>query len=123
MSKWCFFFSSVGLFLKLLLCQVADGIFLFVFPPSNFRTPWISSGVPHRSGNKCAFMDFFVYFSMSQQMPQDATQGRYELQIVGTGGLEIVSQTLPLTFESQGFVILVQSDKAIYKPGQTSEYM
>ncbi|XP_038068453.1 CD109 antigen-like isoform X2 [Patiria miniata] len=45
----------------------------------------------------------------------------YKLRIEGSGGL-VFSQTEELTFSPSSFSILVQSDKAIYKPGQTVHF-
>ena len=55
-------------------------------------------------------------------MPSDATAGTYMLKVAGTGGgITAFEESKNLVFKREGFAILVQSDKAIYKPGQTSK--
>ena len=55
-------------------------------------------------------------------MPSDATAGTYMLKVAGTGGgITAFEESKSLVFKREGFAILVQSDKAIYKPGQTSK--
>ena len=46
----------------------------------------------------------------------------YVLHILGTGGLDI-NQTKYIGFREKGLSIYIQTDKAIYKPGQKSELM
>ena len=56
-------------------------------------------------------------------MPSDATAGSYNLKVAGTGtGVTDFEESKSLVFKREGFAILVQSDKAIYKPGQTSKF-
>ncbi|XP_022083908.1 CD109 antigen-like isoform X2 [Acanthaster planci] len=54
-------------------------------------------------------------------MPADEQGDSYKLRIEGSGGLEF-SQTEDLKFSPKSFAILVQTDKAIYKPGQTVHF-
>ncbi|XP_071785161.1 CD109 antigen-like isoform X2 [Asterias amurensis] len=58
---------------------------------------------------------------MTIQVPEHLTVNRFKLQIEGSGGL-IFSQIKYLHYSSSSFAILVQSDKAIYKPGQTVHF-
>ncbi|XP_041473602.1 CD109 antigen-like isoform X2 [Lytechinus variegatus] len=56
------------------------------------------------------------------QIPVTASAvGEYSLSVLGTGGL-MINQTESLHFNIDHFSIFVQSDKAIYKPGQTVHY-
>ena len=43
----------------------------------------------------------------------------YFLKVTGTGGLEFENYTQGIRFEEKSSSVLVQTDKAIYKPGQT----
>ena len=56
-------------------------------------------------------------------MPGDAMSGSYtyRLKVASLSGNLFFEETKDLTFKRQGFSIMVQSDKAIYKPGQTSK--
>ncbi|XP_072019177.1 CD109 antigen-like [Amphiura filiformis] len=56
---------------------------------------------------------------LTLQMPSVATAGAYSLKVSATGQQLAFEETQDLTFKREGFAILVQSDKAIYKPGQT----
>ena len=49
-------------------------------------------------------------------------QASYELSVNGTGGLQF-SEKSYIQFREKGFSIYIQTDKGIYKPGQTGEYL
>ncbi|KAK6186300.1 hypothetical protein SNE40_008365 [Patella caerulea] len=51
------------------------------------------------------------------QIPIDATEGAYSLVVSGTGGLTFTNETT-VERESQNALLLIQTDKAIYKPNQ-----
>ncbi|XP_071958012.1 CD109 antigen-like [Antedon mediterranea] len=56
------------------------------------------------------------------QVPDGASaSGTYKLQVLGTGGVTF-NEEKTLKFVSKGFSIYIQTDKAIYKPGQTIKY-
>ncbi|XP_071786205.1 CD109 antigen-like isoform X2 [Asterias amurensis] len=58
---------------------------------------------------------------MTIQVPEHLITDTFKLQIEGSGGLTF-SQIEDLHFSPSSFAILVQSDKAIYKPGQTVHF-
>ncbi|XP_076446304.1 CD109 antigen-like [Babylonia areolata] len=55
------------------------------------------------------------------QLPTDLPTGRYELHVAGTGGLTFTNKT-HVTFSAKAKSVLVQTDKAMYKPGQTVNF-
>lgn len=56
------------------------------------------------------------------QVPANLHSGSYKLHIQGTGhGLHFQNQT-DLTFERKSISIFIQTDKAMYKPGQTVHF-
>ncbi|XP_070574483.1 CD109 antigen-like [Ptychodera flava] len=54
-------------------------------------------------------------------LPPTAEPGGYSLSVVGEGGLDFENST-NINLESKGMSILIQTDKAIYKPGQTVKF-
>ncbi len=58
---------------------------------------------------------------MTIQVPEGVTGNMFKLRVEGSGGLTF-NQTEDLEFSPSSFSILVQSDKAIYKPGQTVHF-
>ena len=57
-------------------------------------------------------------FDCLLQVPDNLHSGSYKLHVQGTGGLHFQNET-DLTFESKSISIFIQTDKAMYKPGQT----
>ena len=55
------------------------------------------------------------------QLPRSLNSGGYELRVRGTGGLTFTNKTR-ITFNSKAKSVLVQTDKAMYKPGQKGEW-
>ncbi|XP_050399700.2 CD109 antigen isoform X3 [Patella vulgata] len=55
--------------------------------------------------------------TLTFQIPTDATEGAYSLKVMGTGGLTFTNETT-VERESQNALLLIQTDKAIYKPNQ-----
>lgn len=51
------------------------------------------------------------------QIPADLKTGSYELHVAGSGGLTFKNQTR-VTFSAKAMSVYVQTDKAMYKPGQ-----
>jgi CD109 antigen len=49
------------------------------------------------------------------------TDGEYKLTVEGSGVSNFL-ETIPVKYVYKQFVILVQSDKAIYKPGQNVQF-
>src|SRR5437870_1592379 len=49
------------------------------------------------------------------------TDGQYYLDIRASGAISF-SQSKALKFSSKSFLILIQTDKAIYKPGETIRF-
>ncbi|XP_077982153.1 CD109 antigen-like isoform X2 [Glandiceps talaboti] len=54
-------------------------------------------------------------------LPTDTSVNSYQLTVSGSGGLTFENST-DITIDSKSFSILIQTDKAIYKPGQTVKY-
>ncbi|XP_013383486.1 CD109 antigen [Lingula anatina] len=52
------------------------------------------------------------------QVPTNATPGTYKIRVDGTGGLAFNNES-QLTFKTKTMSILIQTDKPIYKQGQT----
>ncbi|XP_033116725.1 CD109 antigen-like [Anneissia japonica] len=55
------------------------------------------------------------------QVPEDAEDGSYMIRASAVGGITF-TRSKYLNFISKGFSIYIQTDKAIYKPGQTVNY-
>ncbi|XP_013383952.1 CD109 antigen-like [Lingula anatina] len=54
------------------------------------------------------------------QVPTNATPGTYKIRVNGTGGLTFNNES-QVTFKTKTMSILIQTDKPIYKQGQTVE--
>ncbi|XP_045204949.2 CD109 antigen-like isoform X1 [Mercenaria mercenaria] len=54
-------------------------------------------------------------------IPDNLPEGQYILKIVGTGGLTFENST-DLSYDSKSHSVFIQTDKAIYKPGQTVHF-
>ncbi|XP_071959471.1 CD109 antigen-like [Antedon mediterranea] len=55
------------------------------------------------------------------QVPDSVTaDGIYTLEVLGLNGVKFTEEKI-LKFVSKGFSIYIQTDKSIYKPGQTSK--
>ncbi|KAL5016385.1 hypothetical protein ScPMuIL_005974 [Solemya velum] len=59
--------------------------------------------------------------TMELQVPIDLTSGDYTLSVVGSRGLTFSNST-SITYESKSMSVFIQTDKAIYKPGQTVHF-
>ncbi|KAL5017642.1 hypothetical protein ScPMuIL_007231 [Solemya velum] len=59
--------------------------------------------------------------TMALQVPADLTSGDYTLSVVGSCGLTF-SNSASITYESKSMSVFIQTDKAIYKPGQTVHF-
>ncbi|CAC5388514.1 CD109 [Mytilus coruscus] len=55
------------------------------------------------------------------QVPDNLHSGGYEIEVTGSGGLLFTNKT-DLTYQSKGISIFIQTDKAMYKPGQTVHF-
>jgi hypothetical protein len=51
------------------------------------------------------------------QIDNEWEEGEYHLYVNGTGGISF-AEKFSIEFKYKRFVIIIQSDKAIYKPGQ-----
>ena len=54
-------------------------------------------------------------------MPGDIEKDDYRLSVKGTGGLNFENST-GLDFMGKSYSIMIQTDRAMYKPGQTGPY-
>ena len=61
-------------------------------------------------------------FKMPENLGEPAGY-EYYIKIKGTGGMEFENTTRGINYEEKSSSVLVQTDKAIYKPGQTGMYM
>lgn len=52
------------------------------------------------------------------KVPDNLHSGSYEIEVTGSGGLVFTNKT-GLSYQSKGISIFIQTDKAMYKPGQT----
>ncbi|XP_067663894.1 CD109 antigen-like isoform X3 [Haliotis asinina] len=59
--------------------------------------------------------------SITIKVPTDLGSGSYKLKVTGSGGLTFSNETT-LTFNHKSMSILIQTDKAMYKPGQTVNF-
>ncbi|KAL5016374.1 hypothetical protein ScPMuIL_005963 [Solemya velum] len=59
--------------------------------------------------------------TMKLKVPADLTSGGYTLSITGSGGL-IFTNSTSITYESKSMSVFIQTDKAMYKPGQTVQF-
>ncbi|KAL5016375.1 hypothetical protein ScPMuIL_005964 [Solemya velum] len=59
--------------------------------------------------------------TMELKVPADLTSGGYTLSITGSGGLTFTNST-SITYESKSMSVFIQTDKAMYKPGQTVQF-
>ncbi|XP_033742010.1 pregnancy zone protein-like isoform X2 [Pecten maximus] len=55
------------------------------------------------------------------RVPSHLTEGKYGMKVEGTGGLTFANWT-ELKFDKKSSSILVQTDRAMYKPGQTVRF-
>jgi CD109 antigen len=54
------------------------------------------------------------------QVPHDLPSATYKVAVHGTHGLHFDNETT-LQYQSKSMSVFIQTDKAMYKPGQTSE--
>ncbi|XP_060581140.1 CD109 antigen-like isoform X3 [Ruditapes philippinarum] len=54
-------------------------------------------------------------------VPDDVHAGSYKLHVTGSGGATFTNETT-ITFESKSISLFIQTDKAMYKPGQTVNF-
>ncbi|KAL4230965.1 hypothetical protein ACF0H5_011338 [Mactra antiquata] len=60
--------------------------------------------------------------TLQLNVPDDARSGSYKLHVTGTGSsVNFVNET-SLQFESKSISVFIQTDKAMYKPGQTVNF-
>lgn len=60
-----------------------------------------------------------IFNFCTSQVPDSLHPGSYKLKVQGTGhGLHFTNET-DLAFESKSISVFIQTDKAMYKPGQT----
>ena len=58
------------------------------------------------------------------QIPDDFSPGKYLFKIVALNGKEVVfNQTAEVAVAPRGPTVLVQTDKPVYKPGQTGDIL
>ena len=69
------------------------------------------------------------YFRVFSKIPRegfpensDGYQTTKYLEVTGSGGLTFNKTSRSITFNKKGFTIYVQTDKGIYKPGQTGKF-
>ncbi|XP_046542511.1 LOW QUALITY PROTEIN: CD109 antigen-like [Haliotis rubra] len=55
------------------------------------------------------------------KVPRNLKNGTYKLTVVGNGGLTFKNETT-LSYSRKGMSIFIQTDKAMYKPGQTVNF-
>ncbi|XP_048243517.1 CD109 antigen-like isoform X8 [Haliotis rufescens] len=59
--------------------------------------------------------------SITIKVPKDLKSGSYKLKVTGSGGLTFSNETT-LTYNHKSMSIFIQTDKAMYKPGQTVHF-
>jgi uncharacterized protein YfaS (alpha-2-macroglobulin family) len=53
----------------------------------------------------------------------DSQKDQHVLRVTGSGGLTFnVTELHSIMFDKKGFTVYVQTDKGIYKPGQTGKF-
>lgn len=95
-------------------------VFIFVIPSlSIVKIP----ACPNNGMDEIIAMFSFSGVStlIDVKVPSHLTMGEYGLKVEGTGGLTFSNWT-KLDFEKKSSSILVQTDRAMYKPGQTGYY-
>ncbi|XP_076447000.1 CD109 antigen-like [Babylonia areolata] len=75
----------------------------------------------HSYATNTATLQQGVPKTINLQLPTDLPTGHYELHVAGTGGLTFTNKT-HVTFSAKAKSVLVQTDKAMYKPGQTVNF-
>ena len=71
---------------------------------------------------RCSIKSGFNYMTKCLiQIPENLVDQRYQIRIQGTGAMAF-ENTTQLSYETKSHSIFIQTDKAIYKPGQTSTY-
>lgn len=62
-------------------------------------------------------------FSMKLQIPSSLASAQYYLEVKGKVGKEVLFEnSTRLTYLNKGMSVFVQTDKAIYKPGQLGRW-
>ncbi|XP_071088381.1 CD109 antigen-like isoform X2 [Haliotis cracherodii] len=59
--------------------------------------------------------------SITIKVPKDLNSGSYKLKVTGSGGLTF-SNEITLTYNHKSMSIFIQTDKAMYKPGETVHF-
>ncbi|XP_053399009.1 CD109 antigen-like isoform X3 [Mercenaria mercenaria] len=59
--------------------------------------------------------------TLQLQVADDVHAGSYKLHVAGTGGATFKNETT-ISFESKSISLFIQTDKAMYKPGQTVNF-
>ncbi|XP_071088375.1 CD109 antigen-like isoform X9 [Haliotis cracherodii] len=59
--------------------------------------------------------------SITIKVPKDLKSGSYKLKVTGSGGLTFSNETT-LSYNHKSMSIFIQTDKAMYKPGQTVHF-
>lgn len=75
--------------------------------------------------NPALVVSYYIVFSLLGQVPPTSVPGNYKLRIEGLydslfGGSAFVNET-KLTFSQRSMTIFIQTDKPVYRQGQTGE--
>ncbi|XP_052795659.1 CD109 antigen-like isoform X2 [Mya arenaria] len=90
-------------------------------PPTTAATTTTTSGPVEPLSSETVILSDTNSQTILLPIPETLQEGRYQLRIRGTGGLQF-DNTTSLEYDAKSLSIFVQTNKAIYKPGQTVHF-
>ena len=97
-------------------------ICIYIYNSAESHTKSGSIGICVKTRCRSVSLDLNVIYChlVHVQIPSHLEQSSYTLVVTGTGGLKF-SHSRSVNVKSKSLSIFIQTDKAVYKPGQTGE--